>query len=178
MTVTEGQLQCQVLGNVTPRGLCGSGLVDAVACALDLGLILGNGRLANGARQLPLAGDVRLTGSDIRELQLAKGAIAAGLRLLLNQWGASLEDLTRIHLAGAFGNYINRQSARRIGLMPFGPERVVPAGNTALLGAKLALFTSEATGLEFRDLLARIAHVSLNDDPHFQEIYVEEMGFR
>lgn len=178
VTVTEGQLQCQVLGNVTPRGLCGSGLVDAVACALDLGLILGNGRLANGARQLPLAGDVRLAGSDIRELQLAKGAIAAGLRLLLNQWGASLGDLTRIHLAGAFGNYINRQSARRIGLIPFGPERVVPAGNTALLGAKLALFTSEATGLEFRDLLARIAHVSLNDDPHFQEIYVEEMGFR
>ncbi|MBK9138587.1 MAG: DUF4445 domain-containing protein [Verrucomicrobia bacterium] len=177
VSVEDGQLRCQVLGGGTARGICGSGLVDAVAGALELGLVRPDGRLATGAQSLPLADGVKLSGADIRELQLAKGAIAAGLRLLLRQWGATEADLTRIHLAGAFGNYINRQSARRIGLLPFGPERVAPAGNTALLGAKLALFAGEDGDLGYRDVLSRTKHVSLNDDPWFHESYVQEMGF-
>ncbi|MHB9008226.1 MAG: ASKHA domain-containing protein [Limisphaerales bacterium] len=175
--VEDGALRCEVIGNTAPRGLCGSGLVDVVAGALDLGWILPSGRLAHGARELALVDSVRLSGADVRELQLAKGAIAAGLGLLLEQWGARLEDLTRVHLAGAFGNYINRQSARRIGLLPFGPERTEPAGNTALLGAKLALGSTEGTDLTFAALRTRIRHVSLNDDPRFHEVYVDHMGF-
>jgi uncharacterized 2Fe-2S/4Fe-4S cluster protein (DUF4445 family) len=177
VAVDGGKLRCQVLGDGPARGICGSGLVDAVAGALDLGLILPNGRLANGAQGLPLAGEVRLAGADIRELQLAKAAIAAGLNLLLRQRGATEADLTQIYLAGAFGNYISRQSARRIGLLPFGPERVVPAGNTALLGAKLALFAPRDADLEYRELRSRIRHVSLHEDPWFHETYVEEMAF-
>ena len=169
-------VRCQVLGDAEPRGLCGSGLVDAVAAALDLGWVLPSGRLAQRT-EIPLAGPVRLTGGDIRELQLAKGAIAAGLDLLARQWGARIGDLHRIHLAGAFGNYITRQSSKRIGLLPFGPERVEPAGNTALLGAKLALFGAEAGDPGFRSLLARVRHVPLNDDPLFHEVYVNEMVF-
>src|SRR6185436_14674778 len=90
---------------------------------------------------LPLSDPVALTQRDVRELQLAKGAIAAGVRILLQQWGAKPEDLSRLYLAGAFGNYISRSSAQRIGLLRFPPERVEPAGNTALRGAKLALFS-------------------------------------
>jgi len=172
----DGGLECHVLGNVAPRGICGSGLVDAVAAALDLGLVSSKGRLMKGEK-LRLAGSVTLNQWDVRELQLAKGAIAAGLRILLEQWGATKEDLTQVFLAGAFGNYINYASARRIGLLDFSADRVRAAGNTALLGAKLALFSLPQNDLAYPDLLAKVRHVSLNEDPRFQETFVEEMLF-
>jgi len=172
----DGQLQCHVLGGATPRGICGSGLVDAVAASLDLGLVRANGRLTTG-ETLALLPPVELNQWDIRELQLAKGAIAAGLQLLLSNWGASLADLKCIHLAGAFGNYINHASARRIGLLNVPAEKIHPAGNTALLGAKLALFELPQQNGEYRDLLARVQHLSLHADPNFQESYVTEMTF-
>lgn len=169
-------LACHVLGGGTARGLCGSGLVDAVAAGLDLGRIRANGRLSP-AEPLRLSEGVELFQGDIRELQLAKGAITAGIRLLAAQWGVEAGQLDPVHLGGAFGNYINRSSARRIGLLPFPAERVRPSGNTALLGAKLALFRAPDTDPEFRDLRARVEHVALNDDAAFMETYVSEMGF-
>lgn len=175
--VANGRLKCHVLGNVVPRGICGSGLVDAVASSLELGLIKESGRLADGGAELPLCSPVKLSQTDIRELQLAKGAIAAGIRILLEQLGKTHADLTRLYLAGAFGNYINRTSARKIGLIQFPREKVTPSGNTALLGAKLALFSGDGESGEYAGILNRIQHVSLSADPRFQEIYVEEMTF-
>ena len=174
--VRDGGLHCRVLGNVAPRGICGSGLVDAVAAGLELGWISSKGRLANGD-SLALAGAVTLNQWDVRELQLAKGAIAAGLRILLEQWGATKADLTQVFLAGAFGNYINHASARRIGLLDFAAEKVCPAGNTALLGAKLALFSLPEHDGAYPQTLARVKHVSLNEEERFQETFVEEMVF-
>jgi uncharacterized 2Fe-2S/4Fe-4S cluster protein (DUF4445 family) len=174
--VRDGGLICHVLGNVAPRGICGSGLVDAVAAGLELGWVSSKGRLANGD-SLALAGPVSLNQWDVRELQLAKGAIAAGLRLLLEQWGATKADLAHIFLAGAFGNYINQTSARRIGLLDLAAEKVTPAGNTALLGAKLALFSLSEHDGAYPDILAKVKHVSLNEDERFQETFVEEMVF-
>jgi uncharacterized 2Fe-2S/4Fe-4S cluster protein (DUF4445 family) len=171
-----GQLHCHVLGEVPPRGICGSGLVDATAVALDLRLIKTNGRLTQG-ESLPLAPPVSLNQWDIRELQLAKGAIAAGVRILLNQWGANKADLKQVFLAGAFGNYINYASARRIGLLDFAPEIVKPAGNTALLGAKMALFDLDAHRGAYPEVLAKTRHVSLKEDPAFHEVFVEQMAF-
>jgi uncharacterized 2Fe-2S/4Fe-4S cluster protein (DUF4445 family) len=173
VSVEHGALRCRVLGNAPARGLCGSGLVDAVAAGLDLGWIQSSGRLTSGAA-LSLAPGVDLTQADIRELQLAKGAIAAGLRLVLAQWGAGVGDVTRLHLAGAFGNYIDRESARRIGLLPFAPDTVAPAGNTALLGAKIALFHPDES---FEALRRHIQHVPLSEEAEFQETFVEEMSF-
>ena len=171
-----GQLRCRVLGHGRPRGICGSGLVDAVAAGLDLGSILPTGRLAKGG-SFPLTPPVSLTQQDIRQLQLAKGAIAAGLRLLLQQWGTAPEHLERIYLAGAFGNYINHSSARRIGLLNFPPGKIRPAGNTALLGAKLALFDASPHHGAYPLLLAKIKHVALNEDPNFQDAFAQEMAF-
>jgi uncharacterized 2Fe-2S/4Fe-4S cluster protein (DUF4445 family) len=168
--------RCHVLGNVPARGICGSGLVDATAAALELHLLKSNGRLAHG-ESLPLSPPVSLNQWDIRELQLAKGAIAAGVQLLLKQWGADKTDLKQVFLAGAFGNYINYASARRIGLLDFAPEIVKPAGNTALLGAKMALFDRDADGGAYPEVLAKTQHVSLKEDPVFQEVFVEQMGF-
>jgi uncharacterized 2Fe-2S/4Fe-4S cluster protein (DUF4445 family) len=172
----DGKLFCHVLGNGAPRGICGSGLVDAVAASLELGWIKSSGRLADG-EVLPLAEPVTLSQWDVRELQLAKGAIAAGLRILLKQWGATKYDVAHVYLAGAFGNYINYTSARRIGLFNFPVEKVKPSGNTALLGAKLALFSLKEHHGAYPDILAKVQHLSLNEAEGFQETFVEEMGF-
>jgi len=171
--VQDGSLVCRVIGGGVPRGLCGSGLVDAVASGLDLKTIQPNGRMIpNGA--LALAGSVTLLPADVRELQLAKGAIATGLRMLTARFGANLDDIQQLHLAGAFGNYINRASAQRIGLLHLPIERIVPAGNTALHGAKRALFENAAG---WDALARRIEHVALNEDTEFQDIYAGEMRF-
>ncbi|MGO9094534.1 MAG: ASKHA domain-containing protein [Bryobacteraceae bacterium] len=168
------RLRCRVLGDVPPRGICGSGLVDAVAAGLDLGAIQPSGRLAHGRSAFPLCPPVVLTQADIRELQLAKAACAAGIRILLRRLGASASDVARLYLAGAFGNYVSRAGARRIGLIDFPEEVVRPSGNTALLGAKLALFSP---GLDLDGIRSRVEHLSLAADPEFQDIYVSEMAF-
>ena len=174
--VEDGQLRCRVLGEVPPRGICGSGLVDAVAAALDLRWIKPNGRFAQGEALL-LRPPVSLNQWDIRELQLAKGAIAAGIQLLLKQRGAQKTDLKQVFLAGAFGNYINYASARRIGLLDFPDDIVKPAGNTALLGAKMALFDLDTDGGAYPEMLSKTSHVSLKEDPVFQDVFVEQMSF-
>jgi uncharacterized 2Fe-2S/4Fe-4S cluster protein (DUF4445 family) len=172
----DGQLQCRVLGHVEPRGICGSGLVDAVAVALERGLIQQSGKFTQG-QSLPLATSVVVTQKDVRELQLAKGAIAAGLRILLQELGRTSNEVSRVYLAGAFGNYISRASARRIGLLNFPPEKVEPAGNTALRGAKLALFDLASTDGRYAELRNKVQHRSLHEDAQFQEVFAEEMGF-
>jgi len=172
--ILDGRLSCRVLGNVPPRGICGSGLVDAVAGALNLGLVRPNGRFADGAASLMLCPPVKLSQTDVRELQLAKGAIAAGVRLLLRETQTATADITTVNLAGAFGNYINTTSAQRIGLLPFAAGQIHPAGNTALLGAKMALVLDPAV---FETLAGRISHVTLSELPDFQDTYVEEMVF-
>ena len=118
----DAAFRVRVIGDGEPRGICGSGLVDAVAVALDRGLVQPSGRIA---QPIELAAAVRLTQADIREVQLAKAAIAAGSEMLLGG-----RELSRLYLAGAFGNYINRASARRIGLLEFPLEprhRVEPS---------------------------------------------------
>jgi uncharacterized 2Fe-2S/4Fe-4S cluster protein (DUF4445 family) len=82
-----------------------------------------------------------------------------------------------LYLAGAFGNYINRASAQRIGLLDFPPEKVEAAGNTALLGAKLALFSLDGEDATYVQVRNKIEHVALNADPHFEEIFVEQLAF-
>jgi uncharacterized 2Fe-2S/4Fe-4S cluster protein (DUF4445 family) len=176
VAIRDGGFAAQVLGGGEPRGICGSGLVDAVACGLELGRVQASGRITGGG-DLPVLASVRLTQRDIRELQLAKGAIAAGIRLLIERWGTRPEELTRVWLAGAFGNYISRASARRIGLIDFPVEQVEAAGNTALRGAKLALVGLPQQGAAFDALRARTRHLPLNDDPQFHEVYVDAMGF-
>lgn len=168
------QLVCRTFGNVAPRGICGSGLVDAAAVLLDLDRVSFRGRIAGGGEPIVLAGDVSLTQTDIRELQLAKGAIAAGIRILLRELRLETGDLRTVYLAGAFGNYVRTGSAHRIGLMPFPPDSIVSSGNTALRGAKRVLFDDAASVEALAD---RIEHISLHAHRDFQDIYVDEMSF-
>jgi len=167
----EGRLRCQVIGGGPARGICGSGLVDAVAAGLDSGAILHGGGLAGGAREFPLCGPVVVTQPDIRELQLAKSAVASGMRLLLKSWGASRDDIDTVHLAGAFGNYIRYESALRIGLLEVAPCKIVPAGNAALRGAKMILLSPSALPS------VPVEHVPLAFDPGFQQEFIESLNF-
>jgi len=174
--IQNSKIQCHVLGNVEPRGICGSGLVDAVACGLELGLIRPDGRLQSNERW-ELCPPVYLTQSDIRQLQLAKGAIAAGQQIVAEYWGVTLDQLERVYLAGAFGNYVRRSSALRIGLIKVSPEKIVAAGNTALRGAKLALLGSPEQDWSYSWLRAQTTHIALNQHPQFQDIFAQEMSF-
>ena len=171
----HGTFKCRVLGNVPPRGICGSGLVDAVAVGLAMEHIREDGKILKGNGSIALCPLVEVTQNDIRELQVAKAAIAAGVRILLKDLGASEEEVGRLYLAGAFGNYINRSNAHRIGMMRVPPDRIQPAGNTALLGAKLALFNTDEE--LYADIQKIAQHVSLNVDEQFQDIFVGEMSF-
>lgn len=175
VTLDGGQLKCHVLGNAGAKGICGSGLVDAVAAGLDLGLIESSGRFASGEGPWEICKGVSLTQKDVRELQLAKAAIASGLAMLRGRWGGALP--VRLHLAGAFGNYVNRASAKRVGLIDSPPDQADPAGNTALLGAKMALFSLDPGDGSFVELRSRVEHVSLSADPRFQDTFVNALSF-
>ena len=172
-----GRVECRVIGESAPRGICGSGLVDAAAVGLELGSILPNGRLGNGARDFPLVPPVVITQADIRELQLAKGAIAAGLRLLLKRWGAPASRLAAVHLAGAFGNYLNVESARRIGMLEAPASLILPAGNASLRGVKMALLSPSRREPWIEGIRRRAEHVALASEAGFEDTFVGCLSF-
>ncbi len=168
--VRDGQLDCHVIGGGAARGICGSGLVDAAACGVELGWIGSNGRVLTADKRLPLAGGLALSQADVRELQLAKGAMAAGLRMLA---GGGVETL---FLAGAFGNYIRETSARVIGLLPEDLP-VEAVGNSSLRGARCLLLTPSTRSQRLKKIATLSRHVELAADPDFQYLFAEMMAF-
>jgi uncharacterized 2Fe-2S/4Fe-4S cluster protein (DUF4445 family) len=170
-----GGMIAHTIAGAEPRGICGSGLVDAVACGLEAGLIEPSGRLPGGSMAVGEA--VALTQQDIREVQLAKGAIAAGIEILMREQRVTGPDLSSFHLAGAFGNSLDVENSRRIGLLPFPAAQVRSAGNAALLGAKMALFMPDGGRKACRDIITRVRHVSLETSADFQDLFAEKMTF-
>jgi len=185
VTLTENDVECDIIGNVAPAGICGSGIIDIVAELVRTGIVDSVGRVLppeecpravseelksriveneGGEYEFVLAvdesGDVPrrivISQRDIRQIQLAKGAISAGIALLVKSAGLTLDDLDEILLAGAFGNYIRAESAQRMGLLPMVPvERIRFVGNAASAGAKMALLSRSA-----RADADRIRHVT------------------
>ena len=120
---------------------------------------------------------IEITQQDIREVQLAKGAIAAGIDILLNRMGAAPEDLETVLIAGAFGNYIHKESALAIGMIPPIPvERIHSAGNTAGSGVSMALASPEEAALA-RKVPERVEHVELAACSDFQDRYMKALAF-
>jgi uncharacterized 2Fe-2S/4Fe-4S cluster protein (DUF4445 family) len=201
--LADGDLRFHVIGDGPAQGICGSGLIDVVAAALDAGLIDWTGliqlerrdrfpaplagRLAERGEERLLvlvprgeaagAGEIVLTQDDVRQLQLAKGAIGGGIRMLQHVLGVPDEALQDLMLAGGFGNYLSIPSAVRIGLIPpLAPGRIRYVGNAAALGAQLAL-VSEAERERAERLARSIEHLSLATHPDFQDLFVEAMNF-
>ncbi len=177
---TDGTFE--TIGNTLPRGLCGSGLVDAVAVLLERGEVDQAGYLADEAVVIRTDDGHRtthvcLTPQDIREVQLAKGAIAAGVEVLLLEAGIRHEEVKQVFLGGGFGYAMHDWSAIRIGLIPEGlGTKLIRAGNTAGLGARLWLHSEEFRN-HTRELTARMRYIDLSGHESFNDHFVMNMGF-
>jgi len=122
--------------------------------------------------------DIVLTQGDLRELQLAKGAIYAGLMILLKEAGLQINDLDQVLLAGAFGNYVRKESALAIGLLPaILPEKIVAVGNAAGDGSRLAL-ASQNMRRRALELPGKVEHLELSTRPDFQDIFIDALSFQ
>ena len=167
-------ISCSVIGNVPAAGICGSGLIDAVAVLLDRGKLGDFGEILSGNSGIDLTEQVRLSAKDIQEFQLAKAAIAAGVSILLRKLGIAAEEVSQIFIAGAFGNYINLEKMVRTGMMNFPLDRFRKLGNSALIGAKMFLFSEmEVT----EEILNVTSHVGLESEQDFQDIFVDNLSF-
>jgi uncharacterized 2Fe-2S/4Fe-4S cluster protein (DUF4445 family) len=201
----DGDVAVEVIGDVEPRGLCGSGLVDAVSELVRCGLLDGSGRFVpqqqakeiapTVADRLTAVGEERvfvlhrpepdsppedcvyLSQRDVRELQFAKAAISTGWTLLLEELGLAPDDVQQVLLAGSFGSYLSPAAAVRIGLVPKIPAlRIVSAGNVAGEGAKMSLLSlRERAGA--LALLEEVRYVELSDRPDFNDRFVDLLAF-
>ncbi|MBD3173888.1 MAG: DUF4445 domain-containing protein [Armatimonadia bacterium] len=197
-------LRITTIGDQASRGICGTGLIDAVACLLDAGLILETGRMLPEAEagHLPdalqarivtlddapaailataeesaLDGPVVLTQRDVRQLQLAKGAIATGVRIAMNECGVEVADVQEILLAGAFGSYVNPGRAADIGLFPRElVDRARAVGNAAGAGAYLALVSADH-GAQASLIGDRAEYLELAGRLDFDMVFADEMLF-
>lgn len=203
--VFNSDVEFNVIGNMKPSGICGTGLIDVAAAMLRAGVLDSTGRILgpdetapdvperirnrvvadNGQFDFVLAdGEASATGDrlclyqkDIRELQLANGAIRAGISILLDRAGLSPDDLGSVLLAGAFGNFIRRSNARRIGMLPqISRSRIRFVGNTASFGAKMVLLSREESAYAAR-IVEKTEHLDLSTSPDFQMEFGAAMLF-
>lgn len=170
------------IGNKMPLGICGSGLVDLVAALLKSGKVDKQGYMAenflvSAKADTALGKDIILTPKDIREVQLAKAAIYAGITLLVRIAEIGYEDIRSVFLAGGFGNYMNIASAMKIGLLPKAlKDKVYPVGNSAGTGALFAL-KSIAFEKYIKKVLKKARYIELSMRQDFYDIYMESMHF-
>ena len=176
--LTDGGLTYEVLGGGEAEGICGSGLLDLVACLLDLGYLDESGCLAedeHGEAVFYLTDKVYITQKDVRQLQLAKAAVAAGIQRLMHSEHVTFADIDALYLAGGFGNRLNPASAVRIGMLPR-ELLTVPCGNSALAGAEAALLDPAARDT-LREIKAKCRYLELSSDAAFNDLFIEEMSF-
>jgi uncharacterized 2Fe-2S/4Fe-4S cluster protein (DUF4445 family) len=199
-TRSASEFQFETIAKAPPVGVCGSALLDVAAQLLDDGVVDETGRLlaadeipqalsaayagrlqrsdeSSGSALFTLSDGITVSQGDLRELQLAKAAIAAGIDVLLDRAGISAADLDRIVLTGGFGHHLNVNSAMRIGLLPALPsERVLATANAAGVGAAKALLQRGVIP-RMRAVAKRAQHIELSALPEFQDKYIDHMVF-
>ncbi len=202
VSLEDGHLHYRVIGNIKPEGICGSGLVDLVALLLHCGIIDQGGLIRppqketaqdlssrvitrSGVNSFLVASaeesnhhrPIYLTQKDVREFQFAKGAIAAGIQTLMDELGIGVPDIHYVYLAGALGNYVDRYSAMRAGLIPrVNPEIIKLLGNAASTGASMVLLANRYWQTA-ADLAQFIEHVELSYRPDFNQYFIKHMDF-
>jgi uncharacterized 2Fe-2S/4Fe-4S cluster protein (DUF4445 family) len=193
--IRDGVVYVQTVGGKPPEGICGSGILDSVAEMLCAGIIDRTGRIRAGyrgvieeepGREFLLVGaahsgtgrDIRVTRRDVSEVQLAKGAIRAGLEILLREAGIHHGDIDMCIVAGAFGTYIDIESAMRVGMFPQLPiERFRQVGNAAGIGAWQMLISEERRQMA-EEIADQVEYVELTAVADFADVYVNALPFR
>lgn len=180
----DGSIRTETIDHKTPAGICGTGVIEGMATLLDKGYVDVTGKLAAPYFHDGFAFTHRADGKpigftqeDIRDIQMAKGAIRAGIETLLDQWGAAYKDVEQVYLAGGFGYYLNPQRAAVIGLLP--QELVsctIAAGNTSLAGAVDALTDTKAL-VRMTSICTAATELTLGNTPEFQKLYIQYMNF-
>jgi uncharacterized 2Fe-2S/4Fe-4S cluster protein (DUF4445 family) len=185
--ILDGDVQLTVIGDVEPVGLCGSGLVDAVAEMVAAGILDHSGRYVAGSSErlgkigeetvFNLTDDVFLSQRDVRELQFAKASIATGWTILCQELGVEPGEISQVLLGGSFGSYLTASSAVRIGLVPKLPlPRIVAAGNVAGEGAKIAAL-SVTERAAAHAVLDEVRYVELSGRSDFNDLFIDELAF-
>lgn len=180
--VDGGSMKYSVIGDGKPVGICGSGIIDAVAALLNQKLLNKRGRIQckeeiDGQRIVRLSEDVYLTQDDIRQVQMAKGAISAGIHLLCDHLEIEVTDIQQVVLAGAFGSFLNPDSACRIELLPMELSgKIRAAGNLAGAGSRMIACSKSQFSLT-QKLVDRIEFIELADLPQFQKTFAKCMTF-
>ena len=188
-------VELQVIGgDLVPRGICGSGLVDTVAQLRLAGLLDAGGKMrsreevpehplsdrlisVDGVRAFLLAENVYLSQRDVRELQFGKGSIATGIKVLMDVLGVKAAELDEVLLGGSFGSYLNPESAKIIGLVPaVDVDRILSVGNTAGEGAKMALLSFRERQVAF-ELPEKIEYVELSGRTDFNDSFISVLKF-
>ncbi len=191
--IEDNDIKFETIDNAPPIGICGSGLIDAIAVMLKLSVIDETGRLDED--EIPdhllyrysddnteeffidKASGISITQKDIREIQLAKAAIAAGIKTMLHAKSIGFSDVERLVLAGGFGSFIDKHSACTIGLLPIELEdRIDVVGNAAGMGA-ITLLLSDQSREVIKDITKNTEYYELSGDGFFQDQYIEEMVF-
>ena len=183
--IVDGSIKYKTIGDAPPVGICGSGLIDVLAELLEHGMIDGRGKFTftgdegeGEGKELRIADGIKLLETDIDQLNLAKTAIAVGVRVLLEKYGISFDDIELLLLAGGFVNFANTDNAIRIGLLPpISREKVKKVGNAALEGARQAL-VSKRKRSEAEEVAKRIEHIKLEEEQDFMEKFVSELYFQ
>ena len=185
--IVDGEVQVTVIGDVEPQGLCGSGLVDAVAELVGAGMLDHSGRFVAGSSDrldkigeetvFHLADGVYLSQRDVRELQFAKASIATGWQILCRDLGIEPSEIAQVLLGGSFGTYLTAASAVRIGLVPKLPlPRIVAAGNVAGEGAKIAALSVNERAAA-NAVLDEVEYVELSGREDFNDLFIDQLAF-
>ncbi len=197
--VEENDIRFKVIGDEEPAGICGSGLIDALSVLLQLNVVDKTGRLLSRdvysgpdwvrERLVPFKkghafyltygpkGSIHITDKDVRAVQLAKGAVQAGIRILLKEWMIPLEKIDTVFICGAFGSKINPESARYIGLIPpVSLEKVMFLGNTAHVGAKRMLLSCKESSRGV-SISEKVCYFEVSGLEVFQDIFGLSLGF-
>jgi uncharacterized 2Fe-2S/4Fe-4S cluster protein (DUF4445 family) len=188
--IADDSLQYQTIDQAAPVGICGSGILDGLAQLYLNGILDEGGRITDnhsrvrtnrGQREFVLVGEeegngqpaITITQRDVRELQLAKAAIRAGIQMLLEANNCSDQEIEQVIIAGAFGTYIDVQSAVAVGMLPALPlNRFRQVGNAAGMGAKLALI-SLGKRAEAQAVASRVEYIELGSAPHFEQTFIQ-----
>ncbi|MCK4262276.1 DUF4445 domain-containing protein, partial [bacterium] len=172
--MSDHRVDYETIGGKPPVGICGSGLIDLLAELLRKGIMSKTAKLK---KEFFVAEDISITQQDIYQLITAKAGLRLDQDLLIKYYGITLEGIEKIYLAGAFGNYINSESAVSIGLLPPAAEKVVKIGNGALAGAREMLL-SQKMRAKAEEVVGRIEHIKPNErEKDFAYMVAEKMYF-